>query len=193
MILLSDVTEYYQYFYSKRFESQKYKFKPSEKGLRTINTFLDLIKKTYPSMGRKFLWRYFTFQFLYWEDLELEAFFGKFRIELVVGKKAFQRWLDRNKDFDNQIDSNDLKEKYDIKKSDLINPIIEAPVHYPYDENAKRMYFGTSKGFATCLQFTTLYDNTHVTCQKCPYADDCKKILLKTYPQLYERRGYAGS
>lgn len=190
MISLSDIVEYYQYFYSKKFESAKYKFKPSEKGLKIISHFLDLIKTNYPSMGRKFLWRYFSFQFNYWEDLELEAFFGKYRIELIIGVKAFKRWKERNKDFDFQIDDNNLKERYQIRQSDLINPIEKVPIHYPYEELTKKLFFGEPKGFATCLQFTTLYDHLQRTCVKCPFKKDCKNILQKTYPKLYEHRGY---
>jgi hypothetical protein len=193
MIILADVVEYYQYFYSKRFESEKYKFKPSEKGLKSIATFLNLMKVHYPTMGRRFLWRYFIFQFLYWEDLTLEAFYGKFRIELVVGQKAFKRWQERNKDFDGQIDSNDLKANYGIRMQDLISNIESVPIHYPAEEGVKLAYHNTEKGFVTCIAFTTLFDSDQEACRQCKFNKDCKNILKQNYPHLYEIRGYRKS
>ncbi len=191
MFSYDDIIRYYTYFYKKRFNSFNYKFKPTEKSEKTIQTFIKLIEKKYGMklVGKNFLWDYFIYGFNYWRDAKLQAFHGQFRIELILGKKAFERFNDKEKDDHWVIEKSEIIKLYDFKKSDLVVAQI-VPYKGDYEVNIKKLYYGTPEGLYQCISNTTMYNHKHLLCIKCPFKDDCKKILKEKLPNIYKQRGY---
>src|SRR5690606_14484295 len=114
------VVRFYEYFYKKKFNSPKYKFKPSDRVEKIINTFLTLIHKYYNSnlVGEDFLWSYFIYQFNYWRNAELTTVYGKFRIELIIGRKALQRYREDRNNLMWTSERSEIITFYKLKKSD---------------------------------------------------------------------------
>lgn len=186
------IIRFYTYFYQRRFNSPKYKYRPSERALKIINTFLKLLEKHFGlnMIGEEFLWGYFVYQFNYWRDAQLEAMYGKFRIELVIGKKALQRYIDN--EYDNMwvIGKSEILSKYDFNSSDLIPPAPVTPFTGAGEIKVKQRFYGTSRGFLTCLETTTLYNHQHKCCLFCKFKNDCKQVLKDNYRNIYDKRGY---
>lgn len=191
MLTEKEVIKFYTYFYKKRFNSFNYKYKPSEKAEKIISNFLKLIDKKYnlKLVGEHFLWDYFIYQFNYWRDAKLTAFHGKFRIELIIGKKAFDRWYLDLKGDHWVIEKSEIITLYHFVKSELIEP--EKPIYKGFHEIAiKELKLNTEEGFYHCITSTTMYNHKHLCCLKCNFKNDCKKVLKEKLPEVYETRGY---
>lgn len=192
MISEQDVINFYQYFYRKRFNSFNYKFKPSEKAEKVIKTFITLLDKHYnlKLVGHSFLYDFFMYQFNYWRDAKIEAFHGKFRIELIIGNKAVDRFNLNERDDHWVIEKSEIISLYGFKKSDLIPQ--EKPEEYQgsYEITIKNKNYNTPTGFFNCIENTTLYNHKHKCCMLCDFKADCKKVLKENFPKIYEQRGY---
>lgn len=155
------------------------------------DTFLSLLKKrfTFQSLGIDFLYQYLTFQFTYWNELTISAFDAKMKFAFIFGKKAFQRYLIRNEEYDWQLESNkvtalvtksSLKTKLNIKDS------------FDRASNAETIYkvkfHNTEEGFANCILYTSLYDPKDNHCNSCIFKQDCKELLRMNYPHIYNER-----
>ena len=191
MFTSQDVVDFYTYFYKKRFNSLNYKYKPSEKAEKTINSFIKLVDKHYnlKLVGKNFLWDFFLYGFNYWRDAKLQAFHGQFRIELIIGKKAFDRWYQNERDDHWVVEKSEIIRLYGFIKSDLIKPekIIYTGEH---EIIIKKLHYNTQLGFFHCLNNTTLYNHKHTCCITCNFKNDCKKLLKENLPQIYKLRGY---
>lgn len=189
---LETIVEFYEYFYKRRFDSPKYKYKPSGRAKKIIGTFINLLDKHYSLklVGRDFLWSYFIYQLNHWRDSELKAFYGRFRIELIIGKKAFNRFIKDEHDLLWVTEHSEVIEKYNFVRSDLVE--VEKKNNYDdrYEERIKQKYLNTDKGFYHCLENTTLFNHKHKACMLCKFRADCKIVLKEKFPKLYEKRGY---
>jgi hypothetical protein len=199
MLNVAQIESFYSYFYKQKYRDYKYSFKTTKTTESVCNSFLQLVDKKYSlhCVGASFLWDYFLFQFQYWEDLTLtNKFSDKIVLGWIVGKKAFQRWQERDKEFDWQIETYSIIATYELDKKYLLQcntcekPKIENPKSVPYDSSKplRRQFHNTNKGFATCLEFTTLFDPKDISCIKCQFRTDCKELLKVNYPQLYKER-----
>lgn len=186
MIQELDVIKTYEYFYKKIYSTEKYKYKPSEKAIKTIHNFLKLLDKKYnlQSIGTNFLYNYFLFQFDYWSKLEIEAFYGTMQIDYIIGKKAFTRFIQRNQDFDYMFAQYPIISQYQIRYNDIA--IYKKQIKT--NETLKWLYHNLDRGLDTCIKYTTLYDPQHTSCITCNFKADCKKILRDNYPKLYDSR-----
>lgn len=191
MIVADDVIKYYQYFYSKRYANKKYKFVPSEKSLKLISTFLNLISKKHllVTLGDQFLWNYFVFQFKYWSELDIKSFSEKIQPSYIIGKKAVERWFLRDIEYDYLFQRCDFIETYGLSKNDVIQQEKHA-YKGDHEINIKTKFHNTPNGFDLCLTMTTLYNHKHICCMSCNYRSDCKAILKENFPNIYAKRGY---
>lgn len=195
MLSIEQIEAFYGYFYAARYNDRKYKFKASKATRSVCNTFLEIIDKEYSlqSVGESFLWDYFIFQFQYWEDLTFDnKFTDKIVIAWIVGKKAFNRWKERDREFDWQIEKAAIIEKYGLQKNSLIGPKIVEEVDSGHRFFAssliRKQYLNTPPGFAMCVEFTTLFDPADMSCIRCNNRADCKELLRANYPKIYEQR-----
>lgn len=198
MIDIDLIHSFFEYFSKKVYglEQKFYKTSTSEKHAQS---FLDLLDKNYKSAGKDFLFKYFCFQFNYWCWKGIEkstSVYGKtIQLSFIIGKKAFDRFHNRNTEFDWQLDRFPFMEQYSIKKSDLITDfsshiIKEDKVKIDTEAPIKLAMYNLPEGFLNCIDFSTMYNHKSHICQSCIYKIDCKKLLKKVHPVLYSDRGY---
>lgn len=156
--------------------------------------FIDLLQKHYhlDQLGEDFLWRYFIFQFNFWKKAKLKKGV-EIDISFVVGKKAFQRFLDRNQDFDWQL-LND-KRNYNQKDFNIIVGIEEEESSsfkeqdgVDIDDIYRRKFHNTERGFAYCLTYTLLCNMNSNFCKECKFIELCKGKQAIMFPSVYRSR-----
>lgn len=186
------VYKFYEYFYKKKHNQLSYKFKPSDKAKALTLKFIKKLDKHYnlKTIGEEFLWNYFVYQFNYWRNAELKAFYGKFRIDLIIGDKAFKRFKDDQYDNMWVTYGSEIIDLYGLRKHDLIHHDTSPKYKTTQEESIKLLHLNEDIGFLYCIENTTLYNYKHKACLMCNFKDECKKILKEKYPKIYERRGY---
>lgn len=183
MLNVNAIENVFQYFYCKKYGN---KIIPSRTKTtkKVCESFLELLDKEYklPCVGKTFIWEYFLFQFNYWDELSVNKYSDKISIAYIVGKKAFTRYLDRNKDYDWQIDTYPIVDKYSLSKSDL--DIFFDKINFETidsTKNLRKLFHNTDRGFATCIEFTTLYQPANSLCITCIFKTDCKELKRVNY------------
>lgn len=196
MIDIETVERFYTYFYQQKYRDYRYKFKPSKTTKAVCESFLKLIDKEYSlyAVTENFLWDYFLFQWNYWNNLTLENQFNdKVVIAYIVGKKAFERWKERDQEYDWQMENYDIVKECSLDKKELIQQVKmitaqkQAQTAKKFDSSKpiRKKYLNTDSGFAMCIEFTTLFDPTDMSCIRCQNRKDCKELLRANYPALY--------
>lgn len=189
--ILDLIEKSYEVFYSKLTSADSYKYTPSQKDQILTLNFIEIINNRYGihSVGLNFIFDYFVFQFDYW--VNLDTMFGKkIPLSWFIGKKAFQRWLERPE--------RDLFHAYQTASSHnlykgLISPeqgTLNVQKLDEHEENEKGRFYNEPEGFVNCAETTTLYNHRSSSCMTCKWRLDCKKLLKQEYPKLYILRGY---
>lgn len=183
-----DVIRFYEYFYKRKKNEFAYKLPRNEKLEKLINNFISYLEKHYlTSPGQQFLWDYFVYQFNYWRNAELQVLNGKFRIELIIGKKAFLRFVDDSRDDKWVIKHSDIIRLYSLRKTDLI--AADRPrYNNSYEVPIKKKFHNTDRGFYICISSTTLFDSKHQPCQTCTFSNECKQLLKDKNESLFHSR-----
>jgi len=178
---------YYQYFYRKTSNEERYIFQYSERTKKVAEKFIAYLEKKYGkyTVGSHFLWTYLLFQFDYWDNLKIESFNKRVEFTYIFGEKAYTRYFDRNIEFDYKYETCELYIKYKISYYDLNKE--ESVV---FSDPVKFLKHNTINGFNICILNTTLYRDKDEACQQCKYQNDCKILLKKNYPTIYKERGY---
>jgi hypothetical protein len=190
MIDVEMVESFYQYFYTHVYRDNKFvKYTTS---IRDCETFIKLVDKEYTlqSVGVNFLWEYFVYQFDYWYELKFKnGFSDKVVLAWIIGKKAFDRWKTRDREYDWIIDKSVILDKYKLQKNELFSKNVQ-PEKSGYDASKaiRKQHLNTEKGFAICVQYTTLFDPKDVSCIMCKHKKECKELLRVNYPKLYRQR-----
>lgn len=203
MITVDLIHSFYQYFYNKKYRKEHgdIEIKKSSAFINACNSFIKLLEKEYGNtVEKEFLYMYFLFHFDYWEQAITKSIKNQYSKNIqpsfILGKKAFERWLGRNTEFDWLIEKLPFVKLYDIRKNDLIEQLhtkhkivvkkngvdTEAPI--------KLAAYNTPAGFLNCIDMSTLYNHKSTICQGCKFQDDCKKTLKNLYPGIYIDRGY---
>ena len=182
----------YTYFYQHKYSDYKYKLKKSKTTASHCDSFLKIIDKEYSlyAVTENFLWDYFVFQWSYWEDTSLEnKFSNEVSLSWIIGKKAFQRWKERNQEHDWQIDKSWFADKYNLDKKELF-AVRELKTESKFDSSKpiRKQYLNTKQGLAMCTEFTTLFDPKDFSCIRCESRTDCRQLLKANYPALYNVR-----
>ena len=184
----------YEFFYRRIYKQPYYIFQPSEASEKHINSFINLLDKRYKieTIGDNFITKYFIFQFDYWVNLDLTSYNKTINLPYIIGKKAFDRWVKRNRDFDYTIDKVDINKKLTIRQSDLLSIITKEGVIKEGisrgEEIEKNRFQGTKRQLLHCIENTTLYNSKSKVCITCSEKRDCKKILEKRFPQVFHHR-----
>lgn len=194
MLSLEIVEDFYQYFYARKYKDLKFKFKRSKTTKSVCESFLAIINKKYSlhCVGPEFLWDYFLFQFNYWHELTMaNSFTDTVTISYIVGKKAFERWNSRDREYDWQMETYPIIELYSIHKKDLFikNEQLNKMNRVDSSKVVRRQFLNTNKGLAMCIEFTTLFDPTDMSCLRCKNRVTCKELLRANYPILSKKRG----
>lgn len=189
----------YEYFYQRKYQSPKYKFKPTSQALSKINEFIQLLDEKYDlhTLGSNFLINYFVFQFNRVHDQVFKRFAGKdvggkVQIYDIIGKKAFQYWTERDTQFD-FILQNSANSKIKISIAEIKSLLEEQesrPSILTSEEIEKKRFHNTDRGLVNCIQSTSLFNHQSYYCRMCSFKSVCKNILKTNYSHIYKQRGY---
>ena len=199
MITVETVHTYFNYFYRKKYKDKSFALNKSATTQKHSESFLKLIDKAYGDIiDNEFLFRYFLFQFTYWEQVKFtntSSFNQGVQLSFIIGKKAFERFQNRNSLYDWQLEKSPFVKAYGINKGDLITSIhkkhkfvvkrgidTEAPI--------KLAAYNTKEGFKNCVDYSTLYNHKSKICEGCSFQVECKKLLKVKYPSLFIDRNY---
>ena len=190
--LKSLVGSAYQAFYRRLSGVSNYNFEPSEKEATSISKFIDLLSGKYESIngiGVNYIYNYFVFQLDYWANLDTR-FGKKIPLSWFIGKKAFERWLERPEH--DLWHAHRTAKQYGMNECMLRDkdPSIKATKISVNEELEKNRFYGERSGLINCLETTTLYNHRSTLCLSCIHKSDCKKMLKVEYPKIYILRGY---
>lgn len=175
----------YTYFYQKIY-GYSIGNAPQDRQQAMITNLGKRLSKYYEisSLGFDFFFEYIMFQWEYWLDKRTKR---KIALEWLIGKKAIQRWMDRNEHSAYFVNENIVK-AYGIDRDGLRNK------YYPGQENAddaeeleKTRHQGAARLYH-CSQFTTMYNHRSQVCLSCDMKKDCKKLLQEIRPEIYKKR-----
>lgn len=152
----------------------------------SIDNFIKLLNEKYgeESIGINFLVSYFEFQFEYWMDKATQR---RISLNWIIGKKAFQRWIDIDDDeLSNYFACKNVGNVF-VKYKEKHTLAIDYNTETSFEKKEKLKYYNTEEGFINCIRTTTLFCKS-ITCFQCRFKKDCKAILKKQFPNIYERR-----
>lgn len=164
----------------------EYFFRPieiTETREKHLNSFLKLLYKKYSihCISNDFVCKYFFFQYKYWKDLNLSKFNGKMELSYIVGKKAFDRWLNRNVEFDFELELYPKQLLADLKQDNDKGD-------NRYEEVEKKRFYGTIRGFNHCIEKTTLYNRLSKNCFDCRFKVECIEVQRVNFTNIYKQR-----
>lgn len=152
--------------------------------------FIQQLSKKYhiSSLGEDFLWNYLVFQFTYWDGVVLQSFDKKFKFSFVFGKKAYERFFDRDSDFDWQYLNNKIATV--CSKSSFRKLIKTKELQEVFNSESiyRRRFLNKEDGLSHCLLYTSLFNPSDPCCQICDNTKDCKELLRMNYPNIHKER-----
>lgn len=191
MIGKQDIITYYETFYRSKYGNGKYVFVPTPKAEAEINKFLAFFEKKYKliTLGRDFLFRYFSFQFKRVDGLVLKRFSskdksGKIQIYDIIGRKSIDYWMTRDVNFDFIIENSTIISKQLIPAEKFILSTSRS------EELEKKRFHNTERGFLNCIERTSLFNHKSTSCILCSFKTSCKIILKENHINIYKDRGY---
>lgn len=186
--------------------SKTYKFKLDEKRSLQIDKFLDKVLSLIKSPGEDFLVRYLQYAFGKYAGRK-NHWGGKnaFPLTWIISVKLLKEFLEVNKD-DKEIkkwrfnrERKEIRETTGKKSTDLIKSDKRKQREWKekkgilltvneLEEAEKERYHNTNKGKYWCIDFTTLFNPVSELCESCKFAEECKRLLEKNYPNIYKVR-----
>jgi hypothetical protein len=180
----------YLYFHKHKYgQSHCIGYTPKTQNL--CDTFIKLLHQRYESLDRigvDFLWIYLVFQFKYWGGVDIKAWNGKINPALVIGKKAFNRFQERDQSFDWQI----LEDEREYSRKQYNEAVQvktqETEIGYDSDNIYRRQYLNHELGLSNCITYTSLFNPRSACCKQCQYQQQCSEVQQQLYPQVYNDR-----
>ena len=118
MLSADDLFRFFDYFDS-HISNEKRKLNKTPTNTKIAQSFLSLVEKEHgKSASKEFLYTYYVFQFNYWDRLTLtgtSSYNNGIQLSFIIGKKAFERYKNRNTEYDWQLDSLEVIKKYGLK------------------------------------------------------------------------------
>lgn len=187
------VIQYYEYFYKKIY-NKGYRYLTNTKSDQQLDVFVKNLVKLYPTASYDTLWNYFIFQFQIWDGREIENYNGSVNLNNIIGNKAILRYKERRQDQDWRFESSNLLQKYSLKKRDLvkitkIREVQQTDIVYVdyFSRKVRANSLHLPEGFLECFEYTSLYDPSDASCQKCIFTAKCKAQQKKIFPQIYKK------
>lgn len=187
MITSEQIYKAYNFFYKKKYSSKKYEIEQTERNNKFVKSYLSLLQKHYNllwiTLGEDYLWTYFSYQFNYWDPLSIQSVNKKINLALIIGKKAFLRYEQRDKEYDFTLSSLPIFDKYNLTKQDFRIFIFLNTKEQQEDkgdeyEYIRRIKYNTEEGLVLCMQNTNLFQESSATCFRCNFKTECKQIKL---------------
>lgn len=193
-IAIKTIYRFYDYFYNKKYGTN-FLLSKTDKNDSVCQTFLELLEGQYGVCSHNTLFNYFIFQFDYWETVKInKAYGGQIQLAYIIGKKAFNRYKNRDQSFDWKFSKLSIIQKYGLSEQDLIEKPVKVKhrVKSGVDTEAaiKLASYNTEEGYELCGDYSTLYHHKSSICLGCNYQQKCKERLKGMYPGIYKDRGY---
>lgn len=191
-------------------KEKTYKFNYTEN--TSLYNFSKFLKEKNPQyLTIDWLFDYFNYQFTYWSFVRDSNIKNNpdylINLHWILGQKALKRYLARTKK-DTYYYQSVFFPKYEIRKNDLIellnskkflieiqdetileeDKVVQINPLNIREENIKEKKLNTIEGFYSCISFTTLFKYNSKICLSCKYKSNCKTLLRKKYPALYQKR-----
>jgi hypothetical protein len=196
--------EVYLFFTGKIYSRPAVGERKAPKAMEAIEEFGKLFEQRYGrAVGAHFVWFYVAYQFGRYEivDFKPKGFKKFVTATLVFSKKAIDKFGDR-KTIDALTMRSPYLTKFGINKQDFVRETgftftadmtkvdhrkVERLIQ-AYQDPIKAVTVRDKIGWGLCAEMTDLYNSQDVSCQKCPYARECKQELKNVYPKIYQLR-----
>jgi len=135
------------------------------------------------SISAEWIYNYLIFQFDYWKSKNVHHG-NRMSAKKIFAKKSLQRYFSRSDKF------NWYNAKLSLKQFDIGDDILyqfrkKQQSSTTYDDIERVRFHNTNKGFANCIEMTTLYDKRSGLCQTCRFRKQCKELLRQNYKAIY--------
>jgi len=178
----------YTFFVSRLY--QKNTFLVEKRSEEVADKFIEVLTKKYhiSSLGEDFLWNYLIYQFSYWDGVILQSFDKKFKFSFIFGKKSYERYFERNIEYDWQLLSNKINTL--LSKKDFLKIISKQKEAETFNSESiyRRRFLNKEDGLSHCLLYTSLFNPLDPCCQICNNTKDCKELLRMNYPNIHKER-----
>lgn len=188
MAIKNAIITYYELLFSKVSGNKDYVFLPTKQQEKQIDNFVLLLNSKVGAMAidRFFIFDFMCFQFNLRKDQRTRFGRGVVMLNHVIGKKAFELWVNRGDSWKFYV------ERF-IKEYCIDRPVVEEKVRdfdilQEGEERVKAMFFNQDKGLEVCVNNTTLYNPRSKLCCGCVFMEECKKVQAEIYPDIYFRR-----
>lgn len=188
------ISQLFTYFHYKIYRSSGFKMDLSRGNQgKYVDNFVEMLTTHYDesAVSPDFLIEYFLFQFAQKHDWDSDM---KIQLNWIIGKKAFETWLNRNVETYSHF-INKFTLEYDVNVHELKMLLYHVDVKSqgldPVEEMEKVRFSGVAR-LGNCMENTTLYNHRSETCITCQEKFECKKILKSINKKLYDKRGYSG-
>lgn len=170
---------------------KKHNYRCNDADVKAFQVFCDSFDTNV--IGMSFIKKYLEYQFQSWFNTGMEKDYSRtVRFSWMFGQKAIKRWRVFSPETNAKIVTSHIK-KLGIYKAKVVRetkiPELILKVR-SVEENFKREYHNTKRGFAWCVANTTLYNHKSSLCVRCVFKNDCKEVLKEQYPKVFIKRGY---
>ncbi len=161
------IKDCYDIIYPKVSQSIDFELKLTERIRTILKNFTNLVDKRYDkdSIGPEWIWEYTIFQFAYYDKMKTAR---DVQINWIYGKKALDRWVNREKDY--AYYNSQYQIKYNIAKPVEIERI-EGEKEFNSRERSR--FYGTDEGYFHCYVLS-LFSEFNKQCIKCKFNEECK-------------------
>lgn len=178
----------YAFFASRLYQPNT--FLIEKRSDEVADKFIEALAKKYhiSSLGEDFLWNYLIYQFSYWDGVILQSFDKKFKFSFIFGKKSYERYFERNQEYDWQLLSNKITSL--LSKKDFLKIISKKKETEAFNSESiyRRRFLNKEDGLSHCLLYTSLFNPLDPCCQICNNTKDCKELLRMNYPNIHKER-----
>lgn len=172
----------------EQIRKKKVNYKCNDVDVSSFNVFYETYKE---KISTDFIKNFLQYNIQNYFNDDNYDFSKKIRFSWIFGKKGIERW-EKNKTSTNiYFVRKNLKKKYKInlsKKSSNLSQIITRV--RLIEENFKKEFHNTKRGFLWCVANTTLYFHKSSFCATCIHKKECKELLEQEYKSIYIKRGY---
>lgn len=193
----------YEYMYSELNTNADYRYNASITDKKMIANFIIFIKSEDHTDNVEFILNFLESSFGYYAKKRKELKFGLKSVMLswVIGKKAVERTTKMREDFPDfphflkfmrtRVGAS-LLSKFEAETGTKTTRL----KHETYieinqvEEDFKSSCMDDTMILEHCITGTFLYNHKSTRCVFCPQRIDCKELLKKNYPKIYNLRGY---
>lgn len=193
-------SEIYDYFYLRIYNKQA-PYSRDEKSIKLIDKCIERLFTRYESIGPHFLWFYISYQFNRFSvvNFKLKGHYTNITTTNIFADTPLKKFLERDVQFDDITLKAGWYQMYQISKIDftartkislenggqVINEQDKQTSIQQYKSIVKASAIRLDIPLELCRDYTDLCTPQDPACQQCKQQQECKDLLKKMYPYLY--------